>query len=331
MGKNVKFVAYSHTMQHLIKTAVIVPVQKDAEYLWMRCQHLYGKFRVTTGGETFHFKFIEGNRDYVKVQRKYAQKLQRLLRQTAKDIYVPPTPREIVKPILPQSIFDTIESIVIDFFEAIDGLGTTRGFGNTGMLFTGPPGVGKSETMRWLKEVAYTKYRRGTHTLSYRQLHDMLTNSVGLDTSDSLIFIDDIEASLLRDRSKPNSNPLTSQFLTCLDGVDKREGRVIIVSTNEPVNDIDPALTRPGRFDTIVNFDYPTLELTRQFCESHEIDLDPTLFEDWSFARIDLFSARYRVANYRHGTTMAAFYEKFIAEMGEADRTVEAYINTMET
>ena len=49
-------------------------------------------------------------------------------------------------------------------------------------------------------------------------------------------------------------DPFTlSDLLELLDGVIEVEGRVIIATTNHPEL-IDPALTRPGRFDVIVEF-----------------------------------------------------------------------------
>jgi AAA+ superfamily predicted ATPase len=138
-----------------------------------------------------------------------------------------------------------------------------------------------------------------------------------------LIFIDDIDANILRDR-KETHNPLTSQFLTCLDGLDKREGRVIVVSTNECLDSVDLALTRPGRFEHTIHIEYPTIDLIQQFCDERDVNLNAKLFENWSFARIDMFLSKFKVAEFRYGTSLKAFYEKFIYEMGATDPTVEA-------
>lgn len=41
-----------------------------------------------------------------------------------------------------------------------------------------------------------------------------------------------------------------------------------------------------------------------------------------------MFLAKFKVANYRFGTEMDVFYEKFIHDMGEHDPTVEAFQST---
>lgn len=249
----------------------------------------------------------------------------RILRDATKYLQSQIAKKMVIRPILPKSIFDLLDSAVFDFYKAIDALCTTRGFGNVGIILTGPAGVGKTETMRWLREEAYATYKRGNFQLGLSQLHKILVDGTPLNTDKALFFIDDIDANLLRDR-KITKNALTSQFLTCLDGMEKQEGRVMVVSTNERIDDgIDPALLRPGRFDHVIQFEYPTVDLIEQFCQERAIDVSPTKFEGWSFARIDMFMAKFRVAEYLHQTPIATFYEKFIYEMGETDSTVEAY------
>lgn len=254
----------------------------------------------------------------------------RYLKQVRKIIASRQEVKDVIKPILPKSLLTLIETEIFDFYRAIDDLGTTKGFGNVGMIFHGPAGVGKSETMRWLREVAATKFNRSCFQLGLAQLRKMLAEGQPFNTDQAMVVIDDIDANILRDR-EITENPLTSQFLTCLDGLDKHEGRVIVISTNEDIDDengqpiIDPALTRPGRFEHMVEFKYPTADLIVEFCQEREIEIDQEKFKDWSFARIDMFCARYKVAKHRHGTKLGAFYEKFTYMMGTEDPTVEAY------
>jgi len=313
------------TIRYLVKQMILIPrLGQQARYRMHTGNRLYW---IIIGGNKFNVQthvIRENDGLYIEtpniapVFKKFQQAYRYL-----KSLRPPQLPREIVKPILPASMFALIEETILDFWQAIKELDTTRGFGNVGMILAGPPGVGKSETMRWLAEIAQSKYDKEAYRISMMDLSKMLASSTPLNTDRGLILIDDIDANILRSR-KTTNNPMTSCFLSCLDGLDKREGRVILVSTNEDIDDVDPALLRPGRFDHIVTFQYPNFDLIRQFCMEREIELSPELFEGWSFARIDMFCAKFRVAHYRHGTEMPVFYEKFISEMGQHDPTVEA-------
>jgi len=53
-----------------------------------------------------------------------------------------------------------------------------------------------------------------------------------------------------------------AQLLTEMDGIEGREGVIVIAATNRP-DMIDTALLRPGRFDLIVELQYPN-EVERQ-------------------------------------------------------------------
>ncbi|HCJ34103.1 MAG TPA: ATPase, partial [Ktedonobacter sp.] len=50
-----------------------------------------------------------------------------------------------------------------------------------------------------------------------------------------------------------------AQLLTEMDGIEGREGVIVLAATNRPEL-IDPALLRPGRFDLVVELEYPNEE-----------------------------------------------------------------------
>lgn len=316
---------HTETIQQLVRETVMIP--RLGQRARKRYQMGSRQYWIVIDGNKFNLQthiIPEHNGMYIETPNvapvyKIFKKTEKYLRS----LHPIQEPREPIKPILPASMFAIIEETILDFWQAIKELDTTRGFGNVGMILAGPPGVGKSETMRWLAEIAEEKYDKGSFQISMMDLSKMLSASTPLNTDKGLILIDDIDANILRNR-KNTKNPMTTCFLSCLDGLNKKEGRVILVSTNEDLNDVDPALLRSGRFDHILTFEYPDLGLIRQFCEEREIELAAELFEDWSFARIDMFCAKFRVAKHRHDTEMSAFYEKFTSEMGQHDPTVEA-------
>jgi hypothetical protein len=261
-------------------------------------------------------RFIVCHKDHVKI---IYRALQEAIRSSFAD-----TTKDVTKPVLPAHINRIIEEGIFDFYQAIEDMGTTKGFGNIGFIFHGPAGTGKSATMRWISDYCEERFGYNSYEISLKELHENLVEGRTLHANRSLIMIDDIDVNVLRDRRETN-NPLTSQLLKCLDGLNKYEGRVFIISTNETLGRIDPALLRPGRFDTIVKFEYPSYDLIDFYLTEQGVEISASRFYGWSFARIDMFLSRFKVAQYRFGTTLEAFYEKFITFNGAEDTTVSTY------
>lgn len=314
----------SEAIEYLLETADLNPIRRTNQ-MQLRKNAPEGDYRLRYFDQWLELTIVPAGFGSFMIYTNMLRPVYKALRLAQEEIGKRYEKRDIIKPVLPESIMDKLQATVLDFFQAIDHFGSTKGFGNVGLILCGPAGVGKSETMRWLAEVGWQEYNRGYFKLSFAELRKILAEGVDMNNHKSLVMIDDIDASLLRDRRKEGANPLTAQFLTCLDGLDKREGRVIIVSTNEEVKDMDPALRRPGRFETVIKYDYPDADLIRTFCDQRELAIDPNRFDGWSFARIDMFISRFKVAEFMHNATMEGFYEKFIHEHGEIDETVEAY------
>jgi len=154
-------------------------------------------------------------------------------------------------------------------------------------MFSGPPGVGKSETMRWIIDRGSQEFQQTYYQLGYSELRRMLADGVPISSESTIILIDDIDADLLRDRKETKN--------------------------------------RPGRLDHVVTFDYPTPALAEEFCDARGAPLNSDLFQGWSFARIDMFLAKAKAAKFLHGTSPQAYFEKFVHDMGERDKTVEAF------
>ena len=75
-----------------------------------------------------------------------------------------------------------------------------------------------------------------------------------------IIFIDEIDAVGSNRRSWENHSRKTlNQILTEMDGFEENNGVIVMAATNLP-EVLDPALTRPGRFDRHVTIDLPDIE-----------------------------------------------------------------------
>nr|YP_009105734.1 cell division protein [Neocystis brevis]AIT94395.1 cell division protein [Neocystis brevis] len=84
-----------------------------------------------------------------------------------------------------------------------------------------------------------------------------------------------------KQEAKQEQLSLLMQFLVELDGLQSRKGVIVIGATNRP-NVLDPALTRPGRFDKIMNLELPSkqkrIEILKLYSKNLGIDLQKNIF-----------------------------------------------------
>jgi len=133
-----------------------------------------------------------------------------------------------------------------------------------GVLLHGPPGTGKTLLAR---AVAYETEAHfitisGPEIMSkfYGQSEENLRKvfEEAKENSPSIIFIDELD-SIAPKRGEVTGEVerrVVAQLLSLLDGLEKRGETIVIGATNR-VNDIDPALRRPGRFDREIEIGVP--------------------------------------------------------------------------
>lgn len=125
-----------------------------------------------------------------------------------------------------------------------------------GVLLYGPPGTGKTLLAKAVAGEAGVKFKAvsgsdfdekyvGVGASKMRKLFDDAKNN-----APCIIFIDEIDSMGGRRHSKQNSydRQTLNTLLSEMDGFDGSGGVVVIAATNR-IEDLDPALTRPGRFD----------------------------------------------------------------------------------
>ena len=137
-----------------------------------------------------------------------------------------------------------------------------------GVLFTGPPGTGKTMLARIIASQAAASFYEisGPEIFSkwYGQSEEILRKLFGLAAEKgkkSIVFFDEIDsvAAQRDDQSHEVSKRVVAQLLTLMDGFSPAESVVVIAATNRP-QDLDLALRRPGRFDWEIEFPYPNEE-----------------------------------------------------------------------
>src|SRR5581483_3650579 len=86
-----------------------------------------------------------------------------------------------------------------------------------------------------------------------------------------IVFFDELDALAPRRGLSNDGNVgdrVIAQLLTEMDGIEGREGVIVLAATNRPEL-IDPALLRPGRFDLVVELRHPNEEERRAIFAVH--------------------------------------------------------------
>ena len=300
------------------------------ERIWTNKSRVYGTHDLIVMGHRcspiIEYSAMGGRYIYLQVPKTELRKSYRAYKELVK-LYREATKEEPVwpePPILEPQVMDTIESYLFNFWKAIQQVGTSKGFGNRGMIFCGPPGTGKSLTMSYISTVGYRIFDHNTYHMGVSELMKLIDNGREFP-GESIIFIDDADATLLMDRRK-TKNPYTSKLLSCIDGTRKVEGRLIVISTNEAIKDIDVALRRPGRLDTTLVFDYPSNDLMDIFIKRKNVDLPAKKFYGWNFPQVDRFFQVAKAEEIMHGTGLDMAYSDFVKQMKEQEKVEKQYL-----
>lgn len=156
--------------------------------------------------------------------------------------------------ILPANMVRDIKTNVEGFFAGREryahlGLPHRRGF-----LFAGPPGCGKTFTLKALASNTSAKFISVQGTADVNDA--MLCRALELaeDCTPAVVLLEDL------DRMIQAEGVSLSHFLNLLDGFKALNGVLVIATCNEP-DKLDPALIhRPSRFDRVWRFDLPKYE-----------------------------------------------------------------------
>jgi hypothetical protein len=190
-----------------------------------------------------------------------------------------------------------------EYISRLTKLGITR---KKVLMLEGPPGTGKSSLIMALaskleRDIAYFSF---TPEITDTKLIKSMQNA----PNDSIIVLEDIDC-LFEERkvNDTSKNSVTfSALLNCLDGLICRDGMIVITTTNH-IDKLDPALIRSGRVDKVVSLTFmkknEIYEMWIKFMENDyveesektfyelvkklDINITPSLLQQYLFKYLD--------------------------------------------
>ncbi|WP_417426705.1 AAA family ATPase [Hoeflea sp.] len=193
-----------------------------------------------------------------------------------------------------------------------------------GVLLSGPTGVGKTRFAEALATSACMPLIPGSPGAwqAAGHLGDYLREMrKAFDTAQknapAILLIDEIESFGSRTRADRDNRDYSRQVincaLECLDGAIRREGVVVIATTNFP-HHLDPAFLRPGRLDRHIPIALPDalarVPIVERYMDlklsTEEADHVVLLTEDWSGAQLEQLARDARRLARREGRVATA-------------------------
>lgn len=213
-------------------------------------------------------RIAEAAREYLKVNSLYKSKAVRLrfTNDDGENIELPQPEFMDVRKNDPKGLIlndDVYAAVETNIFTPIVRTDECRAAGiplKRGVLLGGAYGTGKTLTAH---ATAHLCERNGW-TFIYCEKTDELAQTVrfAMQYAPAVIFCEDIDRTMNGERTLEMDD-----VLNIVDGIESKNSEIMIVVTSNHMDDINPAMLRPGRLDAVIEFQLPDAKAAGRLVE----------------------------------------------------------------
>lgn len=206
-----------------------------------------------------------------------------------------------------------------------------------GLLLVGPPGTGKTMLAKAVAgesgvpffSISGSEFVEMFVGMGASKVRDLFKQAK--EKAPCIVFIDEIDAIGKKRDGQVGGNDereqTLNQLLTEMDGFEGNNGVIILAATNRPES-LDPALTRPGRFDRRVPVELPDLKGREAILNVHAKKIKPADDVDFhTIARMASGASGAELANIVNEAALRAVRQgRTIVHEADLEESVEVVI-----
>ena len=206
-----------------------------------------------------------------------------------------------------------------------------------GLLVVGPPGTGKTMLAKAVAgesgvpffSISGSEFVEMFVGMGASKVRDLFKQAK--EKAPCIVFIDEIDAIGKKRDGQVGGNDereqTLNQLLTEMDGFEGNNGVIILAATNRPES-LDPALTRPGRFDRRVPVELPDLKGREAILKVHAKKIKPADDVDFhTIARMASGASGAELANIVNEAALRAVRQgRTIVHEADLEESVEVVI-----
>lgn len=182
---------------------------------------------------------------------------------------------------------------IINFVPHMEVYRTKNLRASRGVLISGPPGTGKTLCCNVVMNNTNITTIYASRDAIKQEGQITRLYKMARHLAPTLVIIEDIDTLGGLDRREVHDHPLLGEFLNALSGVERNTGVITLATTNYPQH-LDWALAdRPGRFDSRIEFGYPTPEARKDILEKYLEPFQAKINLKQIVKRTDNFSGAY--------------------------------------